>query len=381
VSERAKILFVDDEVNVLNALQRQLRGSYDVLTATSGADALVILAHDGPFAVLVSDMRMPGMDGAQLLERALHEAPQTVRVLLTGQADLDAAMAAVNQGHVFRFLCKPCSQQSLQAALAACVEQHRLITAERDLLEKTLRGAVTALVETLALAHPLAFGRAMRLKNRVVELAEHCRVEERWPIEVAAMLSQLGSVSLPPRLLERWHRGEALRPDEQEQVERAQKLTETLLAHLPRLEPVREILRQQPQRFDGSGPGDGKAGEALAIGARLLRLCDDFDVLETRGRSPAEAVAALRSRAGVYDPALLDALEKLRVGGDAAIVVREVQLSQLRVGMQLVEDVYANNGLLLVTRGQEITIGLLTHLRNFERLGVKQPIVVRSSST
>jgi DNA-binding NtrC family response regulator len=114
-------------------------------TATSGKAGLERLSSDGPFAVVVSDMRMPEMNGAAFLAQVRERAPDTVRVLLTGQADLDSAIAAVNEGQIFRFLTKPCAPEMLISSLRAAEEQHRLITAERVLLEQTLHGAVKAL--------------------------------------------------------------------------------------------------------------------------------------------------------------------------------------------------------------------------------------------
>ncbi len=378
---RPRVLFVDDEVNVLRGIARTLHAGYEVHTAGGGEEALAKLAADGPFAAVVSDMRMPGMDGAAFLQRAFAQAPDTVRLLLTGQADMDAAISAINDGRIFRFLAKPCPAATLTAALAAAVEQHRLITAEKDLLEQTLRGAVTALVETLALTHPLAFGRALRLKKRAAELAAALPQVAAWPIEVAAMLSQLGSASLPVSVLERLHRGEPLRADEREMVDRAAQIGDTLVGHLPRLEKVREILKNQRKGYDGSGqPYDSLAGEAIPLGARLMRIIDDYDVLEARGHNPAVSLQVLRSREGIYDPKLLQLVEDMWVSTHvAAVRVRELKVNELRVGMILASDVFASNGMLLVTHGHEVTVSLVERLRNFDRIGVREPLLVRAA--
>jgi len=145
-TERARILLVDDEVRVLDAMRRNLRTYFDITTATSGAEALDILQHQGPFAVLVSDLRMPGMGGLELLAEARKLAPDTTRVLLTGKTDLASAIAAsrpgvVREGTIFRFLTKPLLPDLFLKALAAAVEHHRLRTAERLPLEPTLRSS------------------------------------------------------------------------------------------------------------------------------------------------------------------------------------------------------------------------------------------------
>ena len=120
----------------------------------------------------MSDMRMPVMDGAAVLAQARSARPDTVRILLTGQADLEDAVAAVNNGNIFRFLLKPCPRPVLVQALSDAVEQHRMITAERELLERTLRGSVAALFDVLSLANPLAFARAVRIQQIVLQLIE-----------------------------------------------------------------------------------------------------------------------------------------------------------------------------------------------------------------
>lgn len=134
-----RILCVDDEPHILEAFQRQFREQFAIETAVGGERALAAIAEHGPFAVVVSDLRMPDMDGIRLLSTIRERAPETVRILLTGYADLQAAIEAVNAGHIFRFLTKPCPSETLAKALEAGLAQYRLITAEKALLEQTLK--------------------------------------------------------------------------------------------------------------------------------------------------------------------------------------------------------------------------------------------------
>jgi DNA-binding NtrC family response regulator len=150
-----EILCVDDDPLVLDGLRRQLRGHYEVVPATSGDEALRLLAEGRSFPVIVSDMRMPGMNGAALLSRTRELAPDMVRVLLTGHSDVHDTVAAVNEGNIFRFLLKPASQDSLLAALRDAAALHRTLVSERQLLQETLRGSLAALMEVLALASRL----------------------------------------------------------------------------------------------------------------------------------------------------------------------------------------------------------------------------------
>ena len=115
-----KILFVDDEENILHAYKLALRKKYKVTTATSGQEALEVIERRGPFAVIVSDMKMPGMDGIELLKRTSEIAPDSVRVMLTGYAELQTAVEAVNSGNIFRFLTKPCPAEDIAGTLDSC---------------------------------------------------------------------------------------------------------------------------------------------------------------------------------------------------------------------------------------------------------------------
>jgi response regulator RpfG family c-di-GMP phosphodiesterase len=361
---RARVLCVDDEPNVLAALSRTLQPFHDVVTATGAAAAIARLERGEAFHVVVSDLKMPEMDGVAFFGRVRQLSPDSVRVLLTGNADLSGAIAAVNEGQVFRFLVKPCASDALLRALAAAVEQHRLITAERVLLEQTVHGSIKALTDLLAIAQPASFGRATRLKRHAEALATALDVPDRWQIEVAALLSQVGYIAIPPEVALRVQKGQPLSREEQELVNRLPQLAEGLLASIPRLEGVRAILTHQSERF--LGPTGASNAARLPIGSRLLRVAHDFDVLEAQGTPPALAVAVLEGRTGEYDPDVLAALRRLVVGESErpAARIEEIRLADVEVGMSFAADVVAANGLLLVARGQDVTQSLLHRIRS-----------------
>jgi response regulator RpfG family c-di-GMP phosphodiesterase len=374
VTPRPRILCVDDEPNILAGFQRNLRGSFEVAVATGGEAALDLIARERPFAVVVSDMRMPGMDGATFLARARAVTPDSVRVLLTGHADFDAALAAVNEGQIFRFLTKPCPHDLLVSTLDAAATQYRLVGAERELLELTLTGAIKTLSEILALSNPAAFGRASRVHRTVSALCDRLRLTDRWAIEVAAQLSQIGCIQLPAPVAEKLYFGQALSEAEQAQVKRVPTLAAQLLANIPRLEPVREILATQDRRFDGADDPARLTGQAPPLGACLLKLAVDLDTLETAGMNSAEALAVMQSRQGHYDARLFEALEE-EVASRTSSTVVELTLAQMRPGMLLVEDVRNRAGVLLVARGYTVSQGLLMRLQNLAPT-IKEPIRV-----
>jgi DNA-binding NtrC family response regulator len=202
-----RILCVDDDPNVLQAYQRALRKQFHIEPAFGGEEALQAVAEQGPYAVVVSDMRMPGMNGIELLAKISEIAPDTVRMMLTGNADQETALEAVNQGHIFRFMTKPCPPEIFAKALEAGLAQYRLITAERDLLSKTLSGSVKVLTDVLGLVNPAAFGRAARVRRLVHELCARLPVGAAWQVEIAAMLSQIGCVAVPEETLAKVYNG------------------------------------------------------------------------------------------------------------------------------------------------------------------------------
>jgi response regulator RpfG family c-di-GMP phosphodiesterase len=371
------LLAVDDEPLVLEGLTLHLRRAFTLTTATSGPAGLELLKSKGPFAIVMSDMRMPGMSGAEFLAKVREGWPDTVRVLLTGQSDLPSAIAAVNEGQIFRFLTKPCPPDVLLGALGAASKQHELITSERVLLEQTLHGSIKTLTDILSLANPVAFGRANRAKSFMVQLLAETRRPSDWVGEVAAMLSQIGCVTIPADTLDRMYDGSQLTAEEATMASRLPAVAVQLLGSIPRLEGVRDILAHMDDHYEPSKPGQSKRGEAIPWGARALKMILDYLVLEARLGTGAEALDTMRARKGWYDPAMLTAFAEVAARSASTIEVRHVVVRELKQGMILRENLFTKNGMLLVTKGNEVTPGLIERIANFSRkMGVREPISV-----
>ena len=377
MSSHDKILCVDDEQHILASYRRQLRKDFDLDTASSGAEGLEAIQTNGPFAVIVSDMQMPGMNGAQFLSEARKIAPNSVRMMLTGIADQATAAEAVNEGNVFRFLTKPCPSESLIKALVAGIEQYKLITAEKELLEKTLLGSIKVLSDVLSLVNPTAFGRASRVLRLTRELARKLKVSKSWQLKIAAMLSQVGCVTVPEQTLSKVYKDADLEPAELQMFAAHPQIGSDLIAKIPRLETVSEMIAYQEKRFDGTGhPQDSRTGEQIPQGARILKVALDLDTLESKGMTRPFAIVELRSRTGWYDSAVLTALEAV-IQREEQFLVREVALADLDGRMILAADVKSTDGVLLVSKGQEVTSSLRQLLKNFSRRsGIVEPIRV-----
>src|SRR5271154_5935877 len=288
-----KILMVDDEAAVLLGYQRMFHNEFQIETATGGVAALAALETTGPYAVVVSDMRMPGMDGAKLLTKVKLLAPDTIRIMLTGDDDIHSAVSAVNEGSIFRFLTKPCNRDTLGKALTAGLMQHRLLTAEKDLLENTLQGSIQVLTEVLSLVNPTAFGRALRVRRYIHHVATKMALASPWRFEVAAMMSQLGCVTLHPETIEAVYAGRTLAPDEQKRFDAHPGVARDLLSKIPRMEPIAWMIAHQNDSAPVGGDVAKVATADMRLGANLLRATLDFDDLVTKGLPQSEAASRL----------------------------------------------------------------------------------------
>ncbi|HEX7240138.1 MAG TPA: HD domain-containing phosphohydrolase [Longimicrobiaceae bacterium] len=373
-----RVLCVDDDPEVLQALVRTFRGRAEVVTAPGPNAGLRALEDHPEFSVVFSDLRMGGSDGVTFLSWVRELAPDTTRVLLTGQPDVASSVAAVNDGAIFRFLTKPCRGPLLLETLRAAVEHRRAAIEERRLLDETRRGSVRALSNLLALVRPAAAGRAERIRDLAVELGVAAGTEAPWAVAIAASLSQLGALAVPDALEQKLARGEPLTGAEALAFESPPEIASQVVACLPEMEGVREVLARCRLRFDGAGaPAGSPAEKEIPLGARILRVATDYVALESRSVSGPGAVEALRARAGEYDPDLLDHLSALRGDGSRQMETVEVELRGVRPGMVFAEELRTTRGVLLVARGVEATPRVVERLRGLDpQMAARQRIYV-----
>jgi response regulator RpfG family c-di-GMP phosphodiesterase len=371
-----KILFVDDEQNILDGIKRQMRKNFLVDVAAGPKQGLSAIENHGPYAVIVSDLRMPVMDGIEFLSRVRETAPDTVRMMLSGNADLKDAIKAVNEGNVFQFLAKPTTPDMLTKALNAGLKHYQLIISEKELLEKTLKGSIKVLTELLALLNPEAFGLSSRIQRTAVKVASLLGILDVWEIETAAMLSHIGCVILPDHTIMKKYHGKQLTDEEARLFNQHRMVAADLLSNIPRIEKVVKIITYQEKHFDGSGlPEDSLRGNAIPLGARILKVILDFDTLESQGVLPGNALKQLKKKSGSwYDPSVIVALE-VNLGIEAKNEVRKIGVSELKPKMILGKDIITKNGQLVISRGQVVTHAMLTRLFNFSQ-NIQEPIFV-----
>ncbi|MBX7144773.1 MAG: response regulator [Oligoflexia bacterium] len=380
MSTDIRIMLVDDEPNLLNALVRQLRGTLPVETYSRPKDALAKITTPRPCAVVVSDMRMPEMNGIEFLTAVQQASPDTVRIMLTGNADRETVTQAVNQSNIFRFLMKPCVPQDLQKAILDGIAQFKLVTAEKDLLQRTLAGSVKLLTDILGLARPAEFKHVLEKRELVRALCSELGISGAWELELALMLTPIGAITLPTEILEQREFPDRLTKSQREAIAAIPSVSKKLVMNIPRLERVGNLIEtagsKRTQEITGSV---GRGDSALQI----LHVVSALSSVELTKDQIGQELGEYRA-AGV-EPRILQVLERLlharcRIADKTAETeVYEIKCADLCAGQILLSDVLTSNGKLLIASGNMLTDTLVERIRGYASLvGVVEPIKVHA---
>ncbi len=377
MSKQTRVLMVDDEPNVLSAYRRGLGRTYDLVTAQGGRAGLDVMAESPPFAVVITDMRMPEVDGLAFLKIAQRRHKSSVYMMLTGNADQQTAIDAINEGKIFRFLNKPCKPGDLEAAILAAKRQHDLQQAERTLLQETLSGSVKLLVEAMTISDLQMINMINRLRTDTQALAGALEWKTDWQMSIAASLSMLGSITVPETV------GKETLADTYLQA--CADSGAKMLRHIPRLEVVSTIIAEQHQ--GGNMPTELNSStdaERVAVESRILGFAVAW--YRQTQRCNGDRAGALRELVDdqcTHDPRLILAAEKIvaaeidRVATQAPPTPTMVEPGRLAGGMTLDQDVLTVDGNLLVAKGQLLTATMAERLRGFARSGVVETKTLR----
>ena len=386
-----RILFVDDEPDLLEGIERMLfreRKRWQMQFVQSGREGLTLIAKDAktPFDLVISDMRMPEMDGVQFLQKVQTTAPDTVRMMLTGNTDQETAIKAVNAGNVFRFMNKPVEHETLIAMIESGIEQYRLITAEKELLTGTLSGSVRLLIDLLSMSDAKIFGHVVWLRDSVRNVARTLKLSNSWEVTISAMLSRIGYVTLPTDLMTKAHEHRDLSKEEQGVVAKLPQIGSELLGKIPRLEGVARIVQYQDKNFDGSGfPEDKVAEQEIPAGSRIIKIFNDLAHLSSAEMSKYKLLKVMKERRGFYDPVLLEQIFPLFISPYAASQVdsenaEAVPVRKLRAGDKVVANIETQDGQVVVAAGNRLSPTFMRKIEIAASLkGIKEPIYIEKT--
>jgi response regulator RpfG family c-di-GMP phosphodiesterase len=418
VNNPAKVLFVDDEEHILKSLRRLLMDEdIEVLTAASGKEGLDLLDRTEGIEVIVSDQRMPGMSGAEFLQHARQKAPEALRIILTGYADVNATVDAINKGGACRYISKPWYDEELKQIIRDAVRQFRLIRENSRLSQlvikqneelkewnTNLKNRVleqTAAIRTSndrlrELNWKLnknfedcldAFSGLIELRDR--EMENHSRKVARLSvkiaegmdlpgndiemIKVASLLHDIGKIGLPENLM--LMNTDGMANDELEQYCRHAVLGQSAIDSIEDMRPAGMLIRHHHEHFDGSGFPDRLAGDDIPLGARIIALADSFDRIfaSNRGDNAIEAtLRTLKEESGKnFDPALLLHLGQpageiyLSLTAGTGMLEMELQAKDLREDMIISREVRSGSGLLLLGEGECLDAVKIKALRRY----------------
>lgn len=430
-SESLTLLLVDDEENILNSLRRVLRNEpYRLLDATSGEAALQQLSATH-VDLVISDARMPGMDGATFLAEVQQRWPNCLRILLTGYADLTTTIKAINEGQIYRYVSKPWDDDELRLIIRQALafqhserERRRLeeLTQEQnlklqelnasleqrvkartaelqqtadmlDLAYASLRKSYVTATEVFANLVALRLTKELQTNAQVIALvkayADHCNLDERLSgdLAMAAALYNIGKLTWDDRLLSR--PADLLVKEDRARYRKYPEIGESLLMTLEPVQDAGLIIRSHQERWDGQGYPDRLSGDSIPLGSRILRLAVDFIELQRgmileRKLSRDEALLLIKKYAGrLYDPEVCDSFIKVCTALAPDLVLADDTITVLdtrRVehGMVLARNLYAQNGMLLLVEGKALTQPLIDKLAAFEASeGARYLIFVR----
>lgn len=415
----ARLLLVDDEPNIVSSVNRLLRAEgYAIRTAESGAQGLALLEQE-PADVILSDMRMPAMNGAEFFKQVRERWPDSVRILLTGFADVESTMAAVNEGGIHVYLNKPWDDAQLLQAVRGGVERKRLVDERNALLELTakqndeltflnegLEDAVRARTAELSQSSNFlelsnkklketflntlnVFSNLVQLRQetlgghgkRVADLARKVasqmglREQDVNDITLAGLLHDIGKISWTDDMINKPFNVE-FTTEERQLAMKHPVLAEKALMELESMRSASRLIRHHHERFDGQGYPDHLAGLDIPIGARILSVVDDYDELQLgsltqRRRSPEEAAKMIIDGRGFrYDPSVVKVFQKIMGKAEAEVVAgpeKQVASSMLEASARLSRDLMGLEGTLLLSKGYVLDEKLIQQIRQHEK--------------
>ncbi len=372
------VLVVDDTEANVDILVDALGELYDVSVAMDGVAALEAVAEEPPDLILL-DIMMPEMDGYEVCQRLKgNERYANIPIIfLTALTEISNKTKGFQLGAV-DYITKPFEIAEVNARVKTHLKLRLAELELRDLVVKTLGGAIEVLTEILSVANPTAFSRTSRLKRHVSKVMAAFKLTDFWQIRMAAMLSQIGCVIVPPETIEKIFRGEKVLVEEKETYNRHPQIGYELIRKIPRLTEVAEIIaRQQELQKETGFQGDDQAQRMIHIGSRILKLVLEYEKLTYSGKTPSAAMAELKTGEKEYGPKLVEMFSRIVESEPepAHMAVRKLYPKDLTVGMVIAADVFTSNGIRLIEAGTKINPFLFEILHNSSKTEFREETI------
>lgn len=350
-----KILIVDDDEHLLRALQRTLGRKYDIITCAFAKEAVKLLkVHH--FTVIISDMMMPEIKGSEFLAIAKEKSPDSIRILLTGESSLADSIDAVNHGQIFRFLTKPCSTEDLTSAIDASIRQVELLNVEQEVLEETLKGAVSLMVDIICMVRPEIFTHSLNIRKKAIVIAKAMKYPKLWEVEIASLLSHLGCVTIDDTIIKKRFNNEDMSPSEWDIFYSHIDIGSKLIGKIPRLQNLSSGLLYLEKEFGGGGyPKDTELkGFDIPLLGRILKAAHEYTIGVNSLQSHDYSVARIQGESGLVDPDINRFLQSEGPNVQIYLEPKTIEVQDVTSGMVLNQDLYQGD-ILLLSKNHEVT--------------------------
>lgn len=387
--DQINILFIDDNMDLIQDLAQHFFNKYNVVTAQDGEEGLKIIERQGPFAAVICNIKMPGMDGVTFLYKVRKLSPNTRRIIMSSVADHETLIRVINKARIYHFVQKPCPTAMLEMIMDKAVDRYRFISAQRDIIDQTINSVTQAYRDILAMTNPVAYSRSSRVASIVAQMAKQLSLANSWLYELAGMLSQVGCVRIPVETMEKVFTNQTLNSIDQKLLSEYPRWSYELVKDLPKMDMASEMILKQKEDFTGpklsvaptlsdeekeaieAGTmpkpepfdpylrenltefGDIKLRPPNEVGAELLKVAVDFETLISSGHDIEGAIEALKNRNKdtVYNPLIINTLSKIKLPEVQKKII-EIPINQLSKHMTFEHDVLSKCGALLARKGK-----------------------------
>ena len=365
-----KIIFVDNNDSAAASLPEAIHKKFKIRNADSYKKAIDILKSKGQCGLVITELGLNNEDGTAFLAYVRKKFPRAVRMIMTARTDFSEACKAINSAQVYYFINKPCPADDLVKIIVKGIRHYEEEVEKKNAMRKALIGNVNALVDIVDLVNPEAMGFAKRIRGRVMSMGKAMGIKLLWQLELAVMLSHIGCVALPSKILEKMDRGEKLTPEEKQIFGMHPSIASNLLANIDQMAHVAEIILHEHSFLSDEQP----------LESRIIKIALDLDRLERAGNDPIEILKKMAAKPKAYDNRVVKAMFKLLSTPESS-TIRELNIEDLEEGMIMAKDLINKDGTKLLLRGQPISKASLVRLRSFHiALGVIEPIEVMANT-